>query len=297
MSVYSIKDLENLSGIKAHTLRIWEQRYNIVTPKRTDTNIRYYDDNDLKLILNISLLQEHGFKISKIAQMQPDIIHRQVLDLSEQDIRYTDQIQALTIAMIDLDEERFEKVLTRCALQMGFEQTMIQVIFPFLIRIGILWQTAAITPAQEHFISHLIRQKIIVAADGQITNYTNQQHKYMLFLPDGELHELSLLFANYLLKVRKQKVIYLGQSLPFQDIESVHAIHKPDYLFTIITSVPGPDELQPYITKLSQAFPNTTILITGYQAVTQSLDCPSNVLIMKKIQDFIEFIDNTSETL
>jgi len=294
MSVYSIKDLENLSGIKAHTLRIWEQRYNIINPKRTDTNIRYYDDQDLKLVLNISLLQEHGYKISKIAEMTPDTMHKQVLDLSDQGLRHADQIQAMTISMIDLDEERFEKIITKCALQMGFEQTMVQVIFPFLTKIGILWQTGSINPAHEHFISHLIRQKIIVATDGQLTNYNPSTKKYMLFLPDGEMHELSLLFANFLLRSRKQRVVYLGQSLPFQDLEVAYAIHKPQYICTIITSVPGPDDVQAYINRLANAFSDATILVSGYQAVSQDLYAPDNVTIIRKIQDLIDFAEENA---
>ncbi len=290
MGVYSIKDLENISGIKAHTLRIWEQRYNIITPKRTDTNIRYYDEQDLKLVLNISVLQEHGYKISKIAAMTPDWMHKQVLELSDTGMRHADQIQNLTVAMLDLEEERFEKILTKCTFQMGFEQTMMQVIFPFLTKIGVLWQTGAINPAHEHFISHLIRQKLIVATDGQLANY-QAATKYMLFLPDGELHEISLLFANYLLRTRKQRVIYLGQCLPFRDIESVYAIHRPQYLFTIITSVPGADEVQAYINKLAEAFPEVTILISGYQIISRDIYAPENVIVIRKIQDLIAFVE------
>lgn len=294
MSIYSIKDLENLSGIKAHTLRIWEQRYNIISPKRTDTNIRYYDDQDLKLVLNISMLQEHGYKISKIAEMSPESMHRQVLDLSDHGLRHADQIQAMTVSMIDLDEDRFEKILNKCSLQLGFEQTMVQIIFPFLTKIGILWQTGSINPAHEHFISHLIRQKVIVATDGQVTSYEPTTKKYMLFLPDGELHELSLLFANYLLRARKQRVVYLGQSLPFQDVESVYQVHQPQYLFTVITSIPGPDDVQAYINRLSSTFSKSTILISGYQAVSQDIYAPDNIVIVRKIQDLIDFAEENA---
>jgi DNA-binding transcriptional MerR regulator len=294
MSIYSIKDLENLSGIKAHTLRIWEQRYNIISPKRTDTNIRYYDDQDLKLVLNISMLQEHGYKISKIAEMSPESMHRQVLDLSDHGMRHADQVQAMTVSMIDLDEDRFEKILNKCSLQLGFEQTMVQIIFPFLTKIGILWQTGSINPAHEHFISHLIRQKVIVATDGQVTSYEPTTKKYMLFLPDGELHELSLLFANYLLRARKQRVVYLGQSLPFQDVESVYQVHQPQYLFTVITSIPGPDDVQAYINRLSSTFSKSTILISGYQAVSQDIYAPDNIVIVRKIQDLIDFAEDNA---
>ena len=292
MSVYSIKDLENLSGIKAHTLRIWEQRYDIISPKRTETNIRYYDDQDLKLVLNISLLQEHGYKISKIAGMSPDAMHQQVLDLSDHGNRHNDQIQALTIAMIDLDEARFEKIVARCVLQAGFEHTMIQVIYPFLTKIGILWQTGSINPAQEHFITNLIRQKLIVATDGQSSEYGVDAKKYMLFLPSGELHELSLLFSNFLLRTRRQRVIYLGQNLPFKDAEAVYAVHKPDYIFTVSTASPGPDEVQTYVNNLATSFPQAMILVSGYQVVSQDILAPGNVVIIRKIQDLVDFVED-----
>lgn len=292
MSVYSIKDLENLSGIKAHTLRIWEQRYGIISPERTDTNIRYYNDRDLKLVLNISLLQEHGYKISKIAGMSAEDMHKQVLDLSDRSNRHDDQIQGLTIAMVDLDEDRFEKIVTRCTLQMGFEQTMMQVIYPFLTKIGVLWQTGSINPAQEHFISNLIRQKLIVATDAQPISHGANDKKYMLFLPSGELHELSLLFANFLLRIRRQRVIYLGQNLPLADAQAVYAIHKPDYILTFITAPPGSDDVQAYIDKLADAFPQAVVLVSGYQVVSQDIRAIGNVLVIRKTQDLIDFAED-----
>ena len=140
MGYYTIKDLEQLSGIKAHTLRIWEQRHNILHPKRTDTNIRYYDDEDLRLILNISLLKENGFKISKIAEMSKENLQEEVASITDQKFNYPIQIQALTISMLEMDENRFEKIISSNTLQHGFENTMLKIIYPFLIKIGYLWQ-------------------------------------------------------------------------------------------------------------------------------------------------------------
>jgi MerR family transcriptional regulator, light-induced transcriptional regulator len=291
MSVYSIKDLEHLSGIKAHTLRIWEQRYNIITPKRTDTNIRLYDDIDLKLVLNISLLKDHGFKISEIAKMSAADMTHEVMAITEKKLNYPDQIQTLTISMIDLDEDRFEKIMSTNILQQGFEQTMINIIFPFLTKIGMLWQTGAIGPAQEHFITYLIRQKLIVAIDGQLPSRKTVPKKFMLFLPDGELHELSLLFANYLLRSRQHKVIYLGQSLPFQDLCAAFQVHKPDYLLSIITSTPSQNEVQPYVEKLASRFPDTQLLLSGFQVVSQDIAAPDNTTIIRNIRELIEFAE------
>lgn len=287
MSQYSIRDLEQLSGIKAHTLRIWEQRYDIISPQRTDTNIRYYDDRDLKLVLNISLLKDHGYKISEIARMQADAMHAEVVTILDRKLNYPDQIQALTIAMIDLDEDRFEKIISTNILQFGFESTMIHIIYPFLSRIGTLWVTGSVGPAQEHFISNLIRQKIIVAIDGQVVKVTPESRTFLLFLPEGELHEMGLLFANYVVRARNNRVIYLGQSLPFKEIEFAYSVHRPDYIFTAITSVPSNSDVQPYVDKLAARFPETTILLTGYQIVGQDVQVVENIKIINKIEDLI----------
>jgi MerR family transcriptional regulator, light-induced transcriptional regulator len=290
MSSYSIRDLEQLSGIKAHTLRIWEQRYNIIAPKRTDTNIRLYDDQDLKLVLNISLLKDHGYKISEIARMSLEEMSAEVIAISDRKLNFPDQIHALTLSMIDLDEERFEKVISTNILQFGFETTMINIIYPFLGRIGTLWVTGSIGPAQEHFITNLVRQKIIVAIDGQVVKPRPASRKYLLYLPEGELHEIGLLFANYIIRARHNQVVYLGQSLPFSELEFSYDLHKPHYIFTAITSVPSNSDVQPYVNRLSERFPESTILLTGYQVVGQDIETPPNVQIINKVDDLISIV-------
>jgi MerR family transcriptional regulator, light-induced transcriptional regulator len=289
VSTYSIKDLEQLSGIKAHTLRIWEQRYNLLQPKRTDTNIRFYDDDDLKLILNVALLNENGVKISKIASMAPNELREEVMKLTERSLTHDDQIHALTICMIEMDEERFDKILSTNILKLGFEQTMLNIIYPFMSKIGLLWQTGAINPAHEHFISNLVRQKLIVAIDGQITQSGGK--KFLLFLPEGELHEISLLFASYLIKSKGHKVIYLGQSTPNDDLLSVYKLHQPDYLLTVITTSPSSEYVQDYVTALSERFTNSQILVTGYQVIGQDLTFPENVRQMSYIRDIKELLE------
>lgn len=291
MSTFSIKDLEHLSGIKAHTIRIWEQRYELIKPKRTDTNIRFYDDHDLKLILNIALLKENGFKISKIAEMSSESLQMEVLKLTERNLRYPEQIHALTISMVDIDEERFEKIISSNILKLGFEKTMMNVIYPFLSKIGILWQTGAINPAQEHFISNLVRQKLIVAIDGQYNSPHQQSDKFVLFLPEGELHELSLLFADYIIRSRKNKTIYLGQSLPFTDLEKVYELHKPEYLLSVMTTAPGPSNVQEYVDRLSTTFPDSKLLLTGYQLIGQDIDTPDNVTIFTRLEQLIQMVE------
>ncbi len=283
-----------MSGIKAHTLRIWEQRYKFITPKRTDTNIRYYDDADLKLVLNVSLLKDNGYKISKIAGLSQEELQQEVLRLTEKNLRYPDQIHALTLAMIDLNEDRFEKIMATNILKLGFENTMINVIYPFLSKIGVLWQTGAINPAQEHFISNLIRQKLIVAIDGQYISNTDSSKKYLLYLPEGELHELTLLFANYIIKVRKGKVIYFGQNLPFEDLKLAHKVHKPDYVLTFITSSPPQGKIQSYVDEMSASFPESEILLSGYQVIGQDIKVHDNIKIFNRIDELISFVEEAA---
>ncbi|MBC6365651.1 MerR family transcriptional regulator [Algoriphagus sp. AK58] len=289
MSTYSIKDLEQLSGIKAHTLRIWEQRYSLLSPKRTDTNIRFYDDDDLKLILNVALLNDNGFKISKIASMESQEIREEVMKLTERSLTHDDQIHALTICMIEMDEERFDKILSTNIIKLGFEQTMLNIIYPFMSKIGVLWQTGAINPAQEHFMSNLVRQKLIVAIDGQISQGGGK--KFLLFLPEGELHEISLLFASYLIKSKGHKVIYLGQSTPNDDLLSVFKLHQPEFLLTVITTSPSSEYVQEYVNALAERFSSSQILVTGYQVIGQDLIFPKNVRQMNYIRDIKELLE------
>lgn len=296
MSTYSIKDLEQLSGIKAHTLRIWEQRYNLLSPKRTDTNIRFYDDEDLKLILNVALLNDNGYKISKIAGMSFLDMKEEVVRLTEKNLTYDDQIHALTICMIEMDEDRFEKVLSTNILKIGFEQTMLNIIYPFLSKIGVLWQTGAINPAQEHFISNLVRQKLIVAIDGQV--YKGGGKKFLLYLPEGELHEISLLFAAFLIKGKGHKVIYLGQNTPKEDLKLVYKLHNPEYIMTVITTSPNSQEVQCYIDQLASLFKDSDIIISGYQIVGQDLKMPKNVKALhyiRQIKEYLEEIEVVTE--
>jgi DNA-binding transcriptional MerR regulator len=289
VSTYSIKDLEQLSGIKAHTLRVWEQRYNLLSPKRTDTNIRFYDDDDLKLILNVALLNDNGFKISKIASMERTDMREEVMKLTERSLTHDDQIHALTICMIEMDEERFEKILSTNILKIGFEQTMVNIIYPFMSKIGVLWQTGAVNPPQEHFISNLVRQKLIVAIDGQILS--SKGKKFLLFLPEGELHEISILFASYMIKNKGHKIVYLGQNTPNEDLSQVYDIHRPDYLMTVITTSPSSEHAQEYLYALAERFSDTKILVTGYQVIGQDLIFPSNMRQLNYIRDINVFLD------
>jgi DNA-binding transcriptional MerR regulator len=290
LSTYSIKDLEKLSGIKAHTLRMWEQRYGILNPQRTESNIRYYSNDDLRKLLNINILNNNGFKISKIVKLKDEEINQKVLELSQIKTDVDVQIGSLLLAMIEIDEMRFEQVVTSSIVQMGFENTILKIVFPFLKKIGVMWQTGSINPAQEHFISNLIRQKIIVAIDRLPYPSSKLAPRYLFFLPDGELHELSLLLYNYMAKARGAHTIYLGQSVPLDDLQKVYKLRKPQFVVSVFT-FSFQIETEDYIKQLAKELSESTILLSGFQLMEYNKKTPSNIKIFKDPEDFAKMVE------
>jgi len=290
MGTYSIKDLERLSGIKAHTIRIWEKRYGLIEPTRTSTNIRTYCDAELKKILNISILNRNGLKISKIAQLTPGEISGLVTKLTEDTKDTSSQFDSLYISMIDLDENLFEKIISRSIIQLGFEQMVIQLLFPFFNRIGIMWQTGTISPAQEHFISNLFRQKLIVAIDSIFSTDKANPKTFILYLSENELHELGLLFIYYLLKKRGHKVIYLGAMLPFDSLQAIVKLKPAEYLVTSVVSSYEDDNLNEYFTRIAREFSDKKIIVSGRRAESIQISA-QNLIIVNNINSFIAEIE------
>ncbi len=294
MGIFSIKDIEAVSGIRCHTLRIWEQRYGIIQPKRTDTNIRYYDDEDLRFIINISILNRHGYKISEIAKMNGDQIKEAILKFVEHQNEYESQIKGLISAMLSFDEYQFHKIITTSVIQLGLENTMIKIVFPFLNEVGILWQIGSIHPSHEHFASNIVKQKLYVAIDGQVGRYAENRKKFLLFLPEREQHSIGLLFANYLLRSRGQQVLFLGQEVPVDDLKDACAGQQPDYIFTILTAAHIDVDKQKFIDTLSEYWPKTQIFVAGIQFSNCDLQYPENVRVIKKMDEFIQFTNSLS---
>jgi len=276
MGKYSIRELEKLSGIKAHTIRIWEKRYNIVEPQRTHSNIRFYSDDDLKRIINVSLLTNHGYRISAVADMSENELNSKVNELSQTNGQAEIHIDALISAMLDMDEENFDQKLSSLESKFGFERAVTEIIYPFLEKIGILWQTGNITPAHEHFMSNLIRQKVIVSI-ASLPLPSKNTLRAILFLPENELHEIGLLFYHYLVKKQGIRTYYLGQSVPHNDLKKIYEIHKPHFLFTSLTSPPHPFSLNDYLDLLSKDFPTSKILASGAVLRKSSFNHHANI--------------------
>jgi len=289
MNAFTIKDLENLTGIKAHTIRIWEQRYTFLKPQRTDTNIRYYTNEELKMILNIALLNKYGFKISHIDRMSVDEIKDKTFSLSQTQAQQERIVNELIQHMIDLEIERFEATLDNYIMAKGVEKAITQIIFPFLERIGILWITNHVNPAQEHLVTNIIRQKLIVGIESTVSHIQINK-TLLLFLPEGEHHELGLLFMYYLLKSRGIKVLYIGANAPIKDIEYVAKLKSPDVLYTHLTSVAQNFNLERFLNNIHLKIPHHKIIISGQLTQGYKKQLPANIEFKKTLSEVMEYI-------
>ena len=289
MHSFTIKDLENLSGIKAHTIRIWEQRYSFLKPNRTDTNIRFYNNDELKMILNVALLNKYGFKISHIDKMNEGEIKDKILSLNQTEAQQQRIINSLIQSMIDLDMENFENLLDGFITSRGIEKTITQIIFPYLEKIGILWLTNHINPAQEHLVSNIIRQKLIVGIE-KVESTLKINKTVLLFLPEGEYHELGLLFMNYLLKSKGVSTIYLGCSISANDVEYVAKLKNPDYLYTHLTTCGSKFNFEKFIVTASKKFTGTPVIISGQLTHTYAKKIPPPIYLKKSVTEVMDFV-------
>lgn len=291
MAIYSIRDLEKLTGIKAHTIRMWEQRYRLVAPARTDTNIRYYTDENLRHLFNVALLNRYGYKISKLAKMQPQEIAARVAEIAENNGSANSQVDALTLAMIDLDEIAFDRIFSTYALDHGFEKTMLELVYPFLDKLNVLWLTHSVSPAHEKFITNLIRRKLMCAIDKEPADSQRESAKFLLYLPEGEGQELTLLFMHYLLRSRRQKVVYLGPHTSLADLRDACQPFRPDFVFTILQEPLARQSVQSYLDNAAQSITTGRLLLSGAQLFVNPVKLPSNAQVLGGLPDALQFLD------
>lgn len=289
MSAFTIKDLENLSGIKAHTIRIWEQRYHFLRPRRTDTNIRYYCNDELKTVLNIALLNKYGFKISHIDRMKPGEISERILSLNDPKAVQERIVNELVREMVNLEPDAFERIITKSIVAKGVEKTIHQLIFPFLEKIGILWQTGYIHPAQEHLVSNIIRQKLVVAIETTVS-HIKLEKTFLLYLPEGEHHELGLLYMYYLLKCRGAKVIYLGANVPLRDVEYVVKVKQPDIAFIHLTNTSQLFNFDKFLLHIQQRMGGINTVISGQLTEPYKRKLPDCIQFKRSLPELIEYL-------
>ncbi|WP_432707989.1 MerR family transcriptional regulator [Pedobacter sp.] len=290
MKRFSISDIEALIGIKAHTLRAWESRFNLVPPKRTTTNIRYYDEQDLKMLLNIVTLNENGYKISKIASLSPQQINHLVAQLKADWNNDAVQVLSLSEATLRYDEDSFSRILSGCIKEMGLEKTMDIVLFPFMKRVGILWQTSTLDPAHEHFASNLIRDQLIIAISKVKKPVKKAPKRFLLFLPEAETHEIGLLFARYLLKKCGHDALYLGQDIPYGDINKVIDAFQPDYAFMVLTSLNLGKDVNKIIGKVMDNL-GVPLIVAGSLISEFDIVMKERLVPLKNVCDMVDFFE------
>lgn len=286
---FSIKELESLSGIKAHTIRIWEQRYGFLKPSRTLTNIRTYSNDELKTLLTVALLNKHGYKISRIDGMRPDERRQEVLQLNNTEAKNEQLVNDLIGCMIDLDFIQFETLLAKHIGTHDIFNTISGIVFQFLEKVGILWQTNRINPAHEHIASCIIRQKLVSAID-QLPLSVKKDPLFLLFLPEGEHHELGLLLVYYLLKKRGLPVIYLGANVPLKDVAYVVEQKTPKHLYLHLSSFSIKQNFTKYIQALSQKVNGSHVLLSGAVIDNYKKPLPQNMQLLQSLTEVTTYI-------
>ena len=290
MGHFSISDLEQLTGVKAHTIRMWEQRYGVLRPERTPTNIRLYCDDDLRRLLNVSTLCGRGQRISQVAALSDEELAAAVLACSDDAHDFQRQINNLLAAMLAFDEPQLDRLLDGAARQLGFGEMMLHVAYPLLQRIGLMWLAGAMNPAQEHLISSLLRQKMLAATDALPAPPATAQ-RWLLYLPAGELHELALLFMNYALRARGRHTLYLGQNLPTAELRPVCAAYRPYSLATVLTLQPERGRVAEYAREVRAACAPARLLLYGPLTRQPDLQLPAGCLSPPLMTDFLALLD------
>lgn len=255
-NVFSIKDLENISGIKAHTIRIWEKRYEVLKPMRSDSNIRYYNLVNLQKLLNITLLHDHGYKISRIAKFTEEQIPEMVREIVSEKSVKSHAISSFKMAMINFDQSLFFNTYNTLLAEKTFREVFYEVFIPLMNEIGLLWQSDTITPAHEHFISYLIKQKLLIETEKlQVLEPTNDEKVFVLYLPSNEIHELGLMYLNYEILNHGYRSVFLGESIPLDNLNDLKKYFNKVTFVSYLTVEPNKDEINPYIKAI-----NTEIL-------------------------------------
>jgi DNA-binding transcriptional MerR regulator len=289
---FSIKDLENLSGVKAHTIRIWEKRHKLLEPNRTSTNIRTYSIESLQKLLNIAYLNNNGIKISKIAELEEAAILNKVKDIASNEKNELHAINSLKFSMLNFDQELFNNIYNNLLKEKSFSEVFYAIFLPLLNEIGLLWQTNTIMPAHEHFISILIKQKILLNIENISHSKNDTRDKtFVLFLPENEIHDIGLLFINYKLRKKGHRTIYLGASVPVDNLNNLQTLFNDITFISYFTVKPEAKDITNYLTNFSKKITinkQARLLILGFK--TNSLNkekLPENIYKFKSIEDIL----------
>lgn len=289
-NVFSIKDLENLSGIKAHTIRIWEKRYNILEPMRSETNIRFYDIKNLQKLLSIVLLHNYGYKISKISSLSHEEFNKLANDIISEKSAKNHAISTFKVAMMNFDQTLFFNTYNKLLSEKTFKEVFYSVFIPLMQELGFLWQTDTISPAHEHFITYLIKQKLLINTEKvQTLTPTKDDKVFVLFLPSNEIHELGIMYLNYEILLNGYQTIYLGESIPIDSLLDLKNAFEKITFVSYFTVEPNQEIIEDYIDemheKLIKNSDNEMLLLGRMTAEIKDKNKYKNIHIYNSIED------------
>lgn len=299
MNSFSISQLAQFSGIKPHTIRIWEQRYNALQPQRSEGNTRYYDGMQLRRLLNIVSLSKTGYKVSKLCTMEDEELfdlQRNYYDKAAEGMDFHYFVSQLISAGLTYDEFNFEKTYSHCLLRFGLKKTYQEVIYPVITRIGLLWSSNSIPPSQEHYITNLLRQKLFTSIDS-LPAETDDSDTWVLFLPEDEFHEIGLLFANYLLRRLGKNVIYLGPNVPVSCIESLFEETNVSNLLLFMVHRDLPENIEHFLKELKSVGKDKNIFIAVNSDLTEEVSNDHGITWLFSVEDLEEVIVNNENNL
>ncbi len=290
MAVYSINDIEQLTGIKAHTLRIWEKRYGLDFAQRSPNNVRYYLDDDLKSIMNISVLYKHGMKISHIAKMSPQEIREKVIQVTEVHQSHSLGLDALTLSLINLDQHSFDHIINLNTKQSGFHEVLEKLIFPLFDKINEMYLTGTIKPVHESFLNHILKGKLMVEIDKMRSSSNVKHPNTLIFQPFGTLEELSAMILNYYLLSSGRYPINLGNTTSPQDILDAYRLHTPDYIVGLFNLEMSEQDWNEYYTLIRGELPNTTLVLSGFLVYQKGIQTEGNVVVLPDLNTILELL-------
>jgi len=286
MDHFSISQISDFSGIKPHTIRMWEKRYDALNPDRSEGNTRYYDNDQLRRLLNIVSLMDLDYKVSELCSMADQKLFELVTETQGKTVNNREEyfISQLIAAGMDFNESHFEKLFAHCLLRYNIRDMYVKVIYPMLIRLGLMWSSNTLPPAYEHFISNIIRQKLLTAIDA-IPPQEPSAERWMLFLPEDEFHEIGLLFANYIIRSSGKYVTYLGCNVPLQSISGAVKKTNPVNILLFLVHYDSPEDTQDYLNVMMKTFAEQNIFVSGNEKLISQLDISNNLNWLKSIED------------
>lgn len=294
MDSFSISQLQQFSGIRAHTIRVWEQRYNALQPNRSEGNTRYYSGEQLRRLLNIVSLLNTDIKISELCSLPDDklnrLVEKQAAPLQDPAPEYEFYVSQVVAAALEYNEPRFDKVFSHALLRYGLKNAYIHIVYPSLTRLSLMWSTSVLAPGQEHFITGLFRQKFLTAADA-LPFPAMSKETWVLFLPEDEFHEMGLLLANYLLRQAGKKVIYLGANLPFDSLTTAVKTIKPAHLLFFLVNRNDPEADQELLTRICQQFHHLHIHTACDVMRLPDLRKPKNLNLIHSVEDLEQLLN------